>query len=67
MVINRHGVEISFLTAMSYMNDDSILDAVIQRCAPCSNQRLFSEYEEEYLRRFGVEWELSGSNPLCAW
>lgn len=67
MVTNRHGVEISFITAMAYMDNDELLDEVVRRCAPCSNQRLFSEYEEAYLKRFGFEWELSGVNPLCAW
>ena len=67
MVTNRHGTEINFLTAMSYMDDDDILDEIIARCSPCSNQRLFSEYEEAFLRKFGSEWELSMRNPLCIW
>ncbi len=60
MVKNRHGYEVNYLMAIAHMTDDSILDAIVKKCGPCAPQRFFNEYEEEYLRRHGTEWEMSG-------
>lgn len=65
-VTNRHGETLNFLLAICYMEDD-LCDEVVRRCAPCSHQRFFSEYEEAYIRKYGSEWELSQTNPPCLW
>lgn len=58
MVTNRHGTEVPYLLAICFMDDD-IVDYLAEKFSPCSDQKFFNEYEEEYLRRFGTEWVMS--------
>lgn len=62
-VTNRHGTSVNYIAAISHMDDD-LVDEVVRKCSPCSNQRFFNEYEDAYLRKFGTEWEFSKQNPV---
>lgn len=62
-VVNKNGCEICFDFALMFM-DDVILEIVQDKLSEaCTEQEIFTAYEEEYEKATGKEWFLSESNP----
>ena len=62
-VKNKNDYELDFEAAVNLM-DDEIREKINFKMAPCSEQEFFTAYEEEHLKEFGEEWELSKANPI---
>ena len=63
-VINKNGTTIDFDAALMLMDLDImrwIEHTALERIE--SDQDYFTAYEEEYLKKYGEEWELSKVNP----
>lgn len=43
--------------------DDDIREKLHNKLSPCSEQKFFTAYEEAHRHHFGLDWELSKSNP----
>lgn len=62
-VVNKNGLEICFEFALIFM-DDKILEIVDDKLSEsCTEQEIFTAYEEEYEKATGKEWFLSKRNP----
>lgn len=63
-VVNKNGYEIDFAAALMFM-DDAILEIVDDKLSEaCTEQEIFTAYEEEYEKATDEEWFLSSSNPV---
>lgn len=64
-VVNKNGYEIDYAAALMFM-DDVILEKVYDQLSEawCTEQEIFTAYEEEYEKATGEEWFLSSSNPV---
>ena len=62
-VINQHGREIDFESAVSFMNDD-IREELHAKLSPCTEQEFFDAYAEAHEAKFGEEWFLAEPNPV---
>ena len=63
-VVNKNEYEIDFAAALMFM-DDVILEKVYDQLSEaCTEQEIFTAYEEEYEKATGEEWFLSSSNPV---
>jgi len=62
IVINSHGYELDFESAVMHMDDD-IREELHREMAPCTEQEFFSAYEKAHIEKYGEEWELSKENP----
>lgn len=60
-VINKNGAAIDFEAALMLMDIDIMyqLDNILYE----NDQDYFAAYEEEHLKKYGEEWELSKANP----
>lgn len=61
-VINRSGTMIDFEAALMLMDVDIM--RWLEYTEPESDQDYFTAYEEEHLKKYGEEWELSKANPI---
>ena len=61
-VINANGTEIDYNAAVALMDDD-ICAEPNDKIAPCTEQELFTAYEQAHEAKSGEEWELSKASP----
>lgn len=63
-VVNKNGYELDFDAALMFMDDEILEDEVYDKLpTTCTEQEIFTAYEEEYEKVTGEEWFLSDSNP----
>lgn len=60
-VINKNGATIDFEAALMLMDVDIM--RWLEYSDLESDQDYFTAYEEEHLKKYGVEWKLSKANP----
>ena len=60
-VINKNGATIDFEAAIMLMDVDIMRE--LDNVWYDSDQDYFAAYEEEHLKKYGEEWELSKANP----
>lgn len=60
-VTNKNGATIDFEAALMLMDVDIMRR--LEYTEPESDQDYFAAYEEEHLKKYGEEWELSKANP----
>lgn len=61
-VINKNGATIDFEAALMLMDVDIMRE--LDNVWYDSDQDYFTAYEEEHLKKYGEEWELSKANPI---
>lgn len=61
-VVNKNGATIDFEAALMLMDIDIM--RWLEYAELESDQDYFAAYEEEYLKKYGEEWELSKANPI---
>lgn len=62
-VINKHGHVMDYETTYIFM-DREIRERLQRELVNPSEQDFFSAYEEEHLKKFNKEWELSQADPI---
>ena len=61
-VINKNGATIDFEAALMLMDVDIM--RWLEYTELENDQDYFTAYEEEHLKKYGEEWELSKANPI---
>lgn len=61
-VINKNGTMIDFEAALMLMDIDIMHE--LEKVWYNNDQDYFTAYEEEHLKKYGEDWELSKENPI---
>lgn len=54
-IINANGEEISFETAVNFM-DEEIRERLNMELAPCTKQKFLNAYKKAHKAKYGAEW-----------